>query len=196
MLEPLGDDPIEKFRSLWLSVKEAEFEKGTGATLATATKSGTPSARYVLFKEIEKESIQFFTNYESRKAQELLENPRASMVVYWTTVDLQVRFDGVVEKLSSQESDKYFEGRARASQLGAWASAQSQPLESREQLEAAYQKYEEQFEGGSIPRPDHWGGFRLIPNQIQFLHRKAGRLHDSFVFEKNDDAWTVQRLAP
>lgn len=165
-------------------------------SLATATAAGQPSVRIVLFKKITDEGLHFYTNYLSRKAREMAENPGAAAMIFWPSIDLQVRVNGSVEKLSAAESDAYFATRARASQIGAWASRQSEVLQSRQALEDAVKKYEETFAGKEVPRPPHWGGYILKPREVQMMHRHPHRLHESFRYSSRDGRWVLERLNP
>jgi pyridoxamine 5'-phosphate oxidase len=166
-------------------------------TLATATKDGKPSARMVLLKQVDERGFVFYTNYRSKKAQELDQNPRAALVLYWVQLDRQVRVEGRVERTSVTESDEYFATRPRESQLGAVASPQSEVIEGREDLEKRYAELDEFYRDREIERPDNWGGYRLKPNLVEFWQNRAGRLHDRILYERQTDgSWTISRLAP
>jgi pyridoxamine 5'-phosphate oxidase len=165
-------------------------------TLATATKDGRPSARIVLLKSFSDLGFVFFTNYLSRKAKELSENPRASLLFYWPQLWRQVRIEGDVEKISAADSESYFESRPLGSKLGAWASHQSEVVENRETLEARFGELEKRF-GEEVPRPEYWGGYRLKPNSIEFWQGRDNRLHDRLRYRLQEDgAWLIERLAP
>jgi pyridoxamine 5'-phosphate oxidase len=164
--------------------------------LATADREGRPSARMVLLRGVDERGFVFHTNYNSRKGRELDENPHAALCVYWSTLDEQIRIEGTVERLPTPESDQYFEQRPRGSQLGAWASAQSEPLASRETLEEAYRATEGRFAGQPVPRPPFWGGYRIRPFRIEFWYGRPDRLHDRVVYTRRDDGWTIERLYP
>jgi pyridoxamine 5'-phosphate oxidase len=165
-------------------------------TLATAAKDGQPSARVVLLKSFDEHGFVFYTNYQSRKGQDLAENPRASLLFYWSQLWRQVRIDGVVEKISAAESETYFQSRPLGSKLGAWASNQSEVVADRETLEARFAELEKRF-GGQVPRPEHWGGYRLRPNSIEFWQGRDNRLHDRLRYRLQDDGgWVIQRLGP
>jgi pyridoxamine 5'-phosphate oxidase len=197
-------DPLEGL-SRWL--KEAEAQKlsePNAMTLATVGADGRPSARIVLFKgfssrENGERGLRFFTNFESRKARELLLKPQVSLVFHWASMARQIRIEGSVEKVSRAESEAYFKSRARGSQIGAWASPQSQTIEKREDLERLVADIEERFKGAEIPCPENWGGFRVIPERIEFWQGSTHRLHDRLVFTKTASqtgGWKMQRLAP
>ena len=164
--------------------------------LATADAQGHPSVRYVLLKGFGPEGFVFYTNYQSAKAAELEANPFAALAFHWWSTGVQVRARGPVARLEPAESDAYFESRSRGSQLGAWASDQSRPLESRAVLEAQLEATEKRFEGETVPRPPHWGGYRLQPSRPEIWLNGAHRLHDRFEFERAEDGWTGRRVAP
>jgi pyridoxamine 5'-phosphate oxidase len=166
-------------------------------TLATATRAGKPSARMVLLKQVDEQGFVFYTNYNSRKAQELEANSQAALVSYWVQLDRQVRVEGGVERVSAAESDEYFHTRPRESQIGAITSPQSEEIESREVLEQRFREFESMYRDRSIPRPSHWGGYRLKPEVIEFWQNREGRLHDRILYElQADGGWTIKRLAP
>ncbi len=193
----IDPNPVALFRH-WFDEAIASGSKLPDAmTLATATKDGKPSARMVLLKQVNDAGFVFYTNYNSSKAEELKENPRASLVFYWSQLDRQVRVDGTVGRVSWQESDKYFSTRPRESQLGAVASPQSEVIESREVLDQRYADFEEMYRHREVQRPSHWGGYRLKPERIEFWQSRPGRLHDRILYERQaDGSWTIRRLAP
>jgi pyridoxamine 5'-phosphate oxidase len=164
--------------------------------LATADREGRPSVRIVLLRGADQRGFVFHTNYTSRKARELDENPHAAICVHWHAIEEQIRIEGTVERLGGAESDAYFASRPRGSQLGAWASRQSAPLTSRETLEQEYRAVEQRFAGGDVPRPPFWGGFRLIPARIEFWFGRADRLHDRLVYVREGEGWSVEILYP
>jgi pyridoxamine 5'-phosphate oxidase len=164
--------------------------------LATADASGRPSVRMVLLRGADERGFVFHTNYDSRKARELADNPYAALCVHWNSLEEQIRIEGRVERLPADESDAYFNSRPRGSQLGAWASKQSEPLPSRESLEAEYRETERRFDGQPIPRPPFWGGFRLVPDRIEFWLGRPDRLHDRLVYTRDGSGWTITRLYP
>ena len=164
--------------------------------LATADAEGKPSVRMVLLRGVDERGFAFFTNYNSRKSRDLDANPYASLCFHWVALDEQIRVEGRVERLSASESDSYFAERPRGSQLGAWASAQSSPLPSREQLEEEYRSTEQRFAGQIVPRPPFWGGYRIVPERIEFWYGRPDRLHDRIMYEKTETGWRIERLYP
>lgn len=165
--------------------------------LATADKQGRPSARTVLLKGVDERGFIFFTNYESRKGQELADNPHAALVFYWPEQERQVCVTGQVSKLSPQESDAYFQSRPRGSRLGAWASRQSQPVPDRTALEESWRQIEVRYAGSDIPRPAHWGGYVLVPSAVEFWQGRPNRLHDRIRYTReSDNRWRIERLFP
>jgi pyridoxamine 5'-phosphate oxidase len=189
-------DPISRFReAMSRAAQDAPFDP-IAVSLATSTPDGRPSCRIVLVHEVDARGIVFHTNYAGRKAQDLEANPYAAITAYWPWLDEQVRLEGPVARVTTEESDGYFAVRPRGSQVGAWASLQSQPLDSRETLLARVQQFEEQFADGPVPRPENWGGYRLTPLRIEFWKAGEFRLHDRELFERAGDGWTVRRLYP
>jgi pyridoxamine 5'-phosphate oxidase len=167
------------------------------AILATANKNGMPSARVVLLKGVDQRGFIFFTNYESRKGRDLVDNPNAALAFYWPDQERQVCITGEATRISREESEAYFETRPRDSRLGAWASHQSEPVESRSDLERRWQEYEAKFPSGEIPMPPYWGGYVLVPVRIEFWQGRPRRLHDRFVYGKRADGkWDIDRLCP
>jgi pyridoxamine 5'-phosphate oxidase len=166
-------------------------------TLATASADGIPSARIVLLKGYDEKGFVFFTNYESYKGKQLEENPRACLVFFWKELERQVRITGIVEMVSSAESDAYFNSRPESSRIGAWTSPQSQVIESRDWLEAKEKEYAKQFSSQALKRPPHWGGYRVKPITIEFWQGRPSRLHDRLQYTLQDDGnWKIERLAP
>ncbi len=201
----LSMDPFENFQH-WLAEAKASMgeEMATAMTLATASKSGRPSARIVLFKGTCRdpkglEGFKLFGNYESQKSRELLENTQAALVFFWPLLGRQIRVEGPVERLSDQEADAYFASRPRGSRLGAWASPQSQKINTRDELVARVVEVEKRFgSDGEVPRPDNWGGWLLVPERFEFWQAGEYRLHDRFLFERapTGEGWQRSRLAP
>ncbi|MGQ3676375.1 pyridoxamine 5'-phosphate oxidase [Xanthobacter sp. TB0139] len=191
-------EPFRLFAE-WLSdAGKSELNDPNAMMLATVDEEGMPDARMVLLKGVDEHGFVFYTNTESAKGRELAANPRAALVFHWKSLRRQVRVRGPVERVSDEEADAYFASRARLSQLGAWASQQSRPLEGRFALEAAVAKVTARYALGSVPRPPHWTGFRLPPLSIEFWHDGAFRLHDRIVFRRPapDQDWTRTRLYP
>ena len=195
--EDLADDPIAQFR-LWMQQAiEMEVADPTAMVLATVSAAGQPSQRIVLLKNLDQDGFVFFTNYGSRKAREVAENPRVSLLFPWYSIDRQVKVCGRAEKVAPAQSLRYFLSRPRESQLAAWASRQSSPISSRDFLMSQLQGVKEKFAQGEIPLPDFWGGLRVRPQQIEFWQGGAHRLHDRFEYNREDDGgWTIQRLSP
>jgi pyridoxamine 5'-phosphate oxidase len=189
-------DPLRQFEAWFAEAEQAGVEVPETMTLATATTEGAPSARMVLLKGADAEGFLFYTGYVSRKADELDENPRAALVFYWQRLGKQVRVEGTVERVSEAESAAYFATRPRESRLAAWASQQSQPLASREELEGRYAELEREYEGREVPLPPHWGGFRLRPDAIEFWEHRDNRLHDRIRYTRAREGWTAVVLSP
>lgn len=197
-LTDVDPDPIAQFDVWFQQALDGDIIEPNAMTLATATPEGKPSARIVLLKGFSDRGFVFYTNYESLKGQQLIVNPYAALVFLWDKLERQVRIEGKVEQLSSEESDEYFYSRPRASQLGAWASEQSRVIANREELERNLAELEAQYADSEvIPRPPHWGGFRVIPQQIEFWQGRPSRLHDRLVYCLQDDgSWQIERLSP
>jgi pyridoxamine 5'-phosphate oxidase len=191
-----GHDPFLLFSQWFDQALESELPEPNAMTLATSDHQGKPSARIVLLKELDNNGFVFYTNYQSRKAQELDMNPNAALVFLWLEIQRQVRVEGYVERVSPAESDAYFALRPRDSQLGALASPQSQPVPSARFLEEKFLELKSRFENLAIPRPPHWGGYRLIPTRWEFWQGRMNRLHDRIAYVRQDDKWQVVRLAP
>lgn len=191
----INKNPFKQFRIWFDKVLEAKIIEPNAMTLATANKIGIPSARVVLLKEFEETGFTFFSNYLSRKGKELSENPNAAILFWWKEFERQVRIEGKIEKISKEESEKYFNVRPLKSRYGALSSNQSELVESREILEKKFAELENQF-GENPPMPDDWGGYKLVPNKFEFWQGRESRLHDRIVYEKVDDDWKIYRLQP
>ena len=192
----IDPDPLKQFEKWYADVLAAGVPEADAMTLATATNDGTPDARIVLLKSFDDRGFVFFTNYRSRKAEELDNNEKACLLFYWLPVKRQVRIEGSVEKVSEEESDDYFHTRPWGSKLGAWASDQSTVIASREDLEKRFAELELEF-ADNVPRPSHWGGYRVKPEAIEFWQGRENRLHDRIRYRLQDDkSWLIERLAP
>ena len=189
-------DPIELFGEWFEQAKESGILLPESASLATANRDGVPSSRMVLLKSFAADGFVFYTNYGSRKAREMDENPRASLLLHWVILQRQVRVEGSVERISAGASAAYFRTRARGSQIGAWVSRQSEELEDRSELKRRTEEIERRFKGQDVPFPPFWGGYRLIPECIEFWQGRLNRLHDRLVFTKEDEGWSVRRVYP
>ena len=189
-------DPLSLFHD-WMAEAEAHETNDPNAMgLATVDAAGRPSLRMVLLKAADPAGFVFYTNLESRKGRELAGNPFAALCFHWKSLRRQIRVEGRVLPVSEAEADAYFASRARASQIGAWASAQSRPLTGRFELEKRVGEFAAKFGLGKVPRPPHWSGFRLVPDRIEFWHDRPFRLHDRFVYVRDDGAWTLEHLFP
>jgi len=189
-------NPLKQFEVWYGEALASGVPEADAMTLATATTDGAPDARIVLLKSFDGRGFVFFTNYQSRKAQELAANGRACLLFYWLPLKRQVRIEGTVEKVSAAESDDYFHTRPWGSKLGAWASDQSRVITSRENLEKRFAEFESEF-ADNVPRPPHWGGYRLIPTAIEFWQGRDNRLHDRIRYRlQQDKSWRIERLAP
>lgn len=192
----LAADPIIQFHRWYNDAIDAGIPQADAMTLATATKDGKPSARIVLMKMADARGFAFFTNYQSRKGRELAENPRAALIFYWELLSRQVRIEGVVEKIPVAESDAYFNSRPLENKLSSIASPQSEPV-SREDLDERYEELKRRYTGRPVPRPEHWGGYRLSPDRMEFWQRRFARLNDRVAYERQTDGgWRMVRLAP
>ncbi len=190
-------NPFEQFKIWFDQAVAAGLPEPNAMTIATATLDGKPSARMVLLKDYDERGFVFYTNYESHKGQQLRQNPWGALGFWWAELERQVRIEGRVEQVSDAEADKYFHSRPKASQLGAWASNQSQVIESREVLEQRLQQLKEEYENKEVPRPPHWGGFRVIPDEFEFWQGRPSRLHDRLLYRRGEQSnWTIQRLSP
>ncbi len=190
-------DPFGQFEKWWDEALQSEIDEVNAMTLSTASAGGEPDARIVLLKGLDKKGFTFFTNYNSSKGRQLLENPRACLVFFWKELERQVKIKGLVEKVDTQESDAYFNSRPAGSRIGAWASPQSEPIKNRDWLEQHEKDMQEQFRGNEIVRPPYWGGYRVKPLAIEFWQGRPNRLHDRILYSiEPDGRWTIGRLAP
>ncbi len=194
----IDHDPFQQFTIWYDEAVAADLPEPESMTLSTATRDGRPSARIVLLRGYDETGFCFFTNYSSQKGQELASNPYAALTFHWVELERQVRIAGRVEKLTAEESDAYFQSRPSQSRIGAWSSPQSNVIPNREILEQFFDKYQKQYsDETAIPRPEHWGGYRVIPERIEFWQGRPNRLHDRLQFSRMDqESWTLKRLAP
>lgn len=192
----MADDPLALFDAWYAEAKASEPNDPNAVALATADGAGRPSVRMVLLKGHGPDGFVFYTNREGRKAAELADNPNAALLFHWKSLRRQIRIEGAVTLASDAESDAYFASRSRDSQLGAWASDQSRPLADRATFEARFEAMTTRFAGGDVPRPPHWGGYRIAPRVIEFWEDRAHRLHERRVFTRAGDGWTEGMLYP
>ncbi len=189
-------DPIALFKDWLAEAEKLESVNPTAMALATADADGRPSVRMVLLKGADDQGFVFYTNSESQKGLNLAANPQASLCFYWKSLLRQVRVEGPVSKVSDEEADDYFASRSRGSQIGAWASKQSRPLEGRWELEKSIAAYTAKFNIGAVPRPPFWRGYRVFPKRIEFWHERPFRLHDRMVYSRTENGWAGERLYP
>jgi pyridoxamine 5'-phosphate oxidase len=189
-------DPLARFAEVFARAEAAEIKHPNAMSVSTVSASGQPTTRMVLLKEFDERGFVFFTNFESRKGGHILASPQVGLNFYWRELDIQVAIEGRAESVSDEEADAYFATRPRTSQLGAWASQQSRPLENRARLLADVARTEARHLGRAVPRPAHWSGFRVVPERFEFWEAKPFRLHDRFLFEHTDDGWRRSRLYP
>ena len=188
---------IKQFEKWWVEAVNSKIDEVNAMTLATASADGLPSARIVLLKEFNEKGFVFFTNYESFKAQQLAENPKACLVFFWKELERQIRITGLIEKLNGKQSDDYFQSRPETSRIGAWASPQSRVIESRLWLDEQFNELVNKMEGTAIPRPPHWGGYVVKPVVIEFWQGRPSRLHDRIQYTLEESGeWKIERLAP
>jgi pyridoxamine 5'-phosphate oxidase len=190
-------NPFDQFTRWWDDAVSSEIDEINAMTLATATTDGFPSARIVLLKGYDHDGFIFFTNYQSQKGQELEINPHAALVFFWKELERQVRIEGIIEKISGKESDEYYNSRPVGSRIGAWASPQSEVIANREVIENNFASLEKKFGNENIPRPGHWGGYKLRPTMLEFWQGRSSRLHDRIRYAlQKDHNWLIERLAP
>jgi pyridoxamine 5'-phosphate oxidase len=189
-------DPLRQFAGWFREAGESGIRAPEAVAVATATPDGAPSVRMVLMKEFDERGFVFYSNYESRKGVELLDNPRAALLFHWDALGRQVRIEGPVERIGLEESEHYIRSRPRGSQLSALASPQSRPVDSRNELERLVAELAALNEDGELPLPEHWGGYRVHPERYEFWQHRDDRLHDRLVYERHSGGWAIQRLAP
>jgi len=194
--ENINKNPFKQFEIWFEEAKKIGLKDPNAMNVASATKSGIPSSRMVLLKAYSEEGFIFYTNYTSRKSGEILDNPIVALNFFWDALERQIRIEGEIKKVEKEVSDAYFNSRSRLSQLGAHASNQSQIIENYEELTDKLNSFDEKYKDKEIPRPDHWGGFIVIPSSIEFWQGHDGRLHDRLKFEKENDNWVMKRLSP
>jgi len=192
-------DPIERFRSVYALAEKLDrtcVPEPNALSLATIDGSGQPSVRIVLLKGIDERGFVFYTNYEGRKGRELLAQPKAALCFYWAPLDTQIRVEGSVTEVADSEADAYFATRERRSQIGAWASRQSRPIETPTALDERVAEYEKKFAGRDVPRPEFWSGFRIVPDRVEFWKGKPSRLHERHLYTRDGDGWRIETLYP
>ena len=195
--EDLDPDPFQQFEYWFQQACSANLPDPNAMSLATASSSGAPSLRTVLLKYFDREGLVFFTNYESRKATQITENPQVALLFLWISLERQVIIEGKAAKISLAESLKYFATRPRGNQIGAWCSHQSSVISSRKLLEMKFEEIKQRFQHGEVPIPDFWGGYRVVPHRFEFWQGRTNRLHDRFLYRRQADcSWEIQRLAP
>ena len=192
-------DPIERFRSVYALAEKLDrsiIPEPNAMSLGTIGNRDQPSVRIVLLKAFDERGFVFYTSYDGKKGRQLIAHPRAALCFYWAPLSIQIRIEGRVTKVSDEEADAYFATRERRSQIGAWASRQSEPLETPTALDERVVKYEKEFEGKAVPRPEYWSGFRVWPERIEFWKGKPNRLHERHLYTRDGDSWLIETLYP
>jgi pyridoxamine 5'-phosphate oxidase len=192
-------DPIERFRGVYALAEKLDrsvIPEPNAMSLGTIGTRDQPSVRIVLLKALDERGFVFYTSYDGKKGRQLIAHPRAALCFYWAPLSIQVRIEGRVTKVSDEEADAYFATRERRSQIGAWASRQSEPLETPTALDERVAKYEKEFEGKAVPRPEYWSGFRVWPERIEFWKGKPNRLHERHLYTRDGDGWLIETLYP
>lgn len=197
-IEDVSENPLAQFRVWFKEALDSGIPEPNAMHISTVDARHRPSSRIVLLKELDSSGFVFYTNYHSKKGQDVAANPYASLTFFWVDLERQVRIEGRVEKVSEQESDDYFAIRPRGSQIGAWVSNQSETLQTRELLDKKQAELEKKFDGLAVPRPPHWGGYRVIPDLVEFWQGRPSRLHDRILYKLNeaDNSWSISRLSP
>jgi pyridoxamine 5'-phosphate oxidase len=190
------DEPLNRFLELFEQARKEETHDATAAALATATMHGRPSLRIVLLKDVDVRGFVFYTNYQSRKAVEMEANSQAAMTFYWPGMFVQIRVEGTLDRVSGEESDAYFESRPLGHRLGAWSSDQSREIDSEADVALKFEEVEKRFQGREVPRPAHWGGYRITPESIEFWFGKENRMHERELYTRAGNGWTVKLLQP
>ncbi|MTI30203.1 pyridoxamine 5'-phosphate oxidase, partial [Cytophagales bacterium RKSG123] len=196
-INDVNSNPVEQFKKWFEEALQAEVMEPSAMNLATISSQGRPSSRIMLLKGVENQKFIFYTNYESNKGKDIIANPFVALNFFWPELERQVRVEGIIKKVSAETSDSYFKSRPRSSQIGAWVSEQSHPITDRKILEERYQQLVKKYEGQEIPRPSFWGGYKVIPERIEFWQGRPSRLHDRLSYTKeSNNNWKIERLSP
>lgn len=189
-------NPITQFSKWFTEAVDSKVNEPNAMTVCTATKDGKPSGRIILLRNFDDNGFVFYTNYNSRKGTEIMENPNAALLFFWPELERQIRIEGILSKQSEEGSDLYFNSRPRTSKIGAWTSAQSKVIANRKILDEEYEKLSLKYPGENVPRPEHWGGYLLTPSSVEFWQGRPSRLHDRILYTKVNEEWKIERLAP